>query len=331
MKIKETIGIDVSKATLDAHIHSNKCKGTFENSKKGFAQLIGWAHSNSTKPKENILFAFEHTGLYSERLTEHLSKEMIPHTVVPGLQIKKSLGIVRGKDDRIDAAKIALYAYRLRDEIKPSKAPSKQLRALKKLLSLRERLIKQRAGYRASLKEQKKVLAQKDFGLLFKVQKKMIVELTKQIRAIDAEMESIVKTDTELDRIFKLLMTIRCIGNQAAMLLLVHTEGFTKFNNARQFAAYCGIAPYPHRSGTSIRGRSRVSPMANKNIKSLLNMCAMSSILYNTEIRKYYDQRVAAGKNKMSTINIIRNKLVSRAFAVVNRGTPYVNVYKHAS
>ncbi|MEM9000610.1 MAG: transposase [Bacteroidota bacterium] len=72
------------------------------------------------------------------------------------------------------------------------------------------------------------------------------MELTKQIEVIDVEMVSIVKADMELDRIFKLLLTIRCIGNQAAMLLIVHTEGFTKFSNARQFAAYCGIAPYPH-------------------------------------------------------------------------------------
>ncbi|MEO1546998.1 MAG: IS110 family transposase, partial [Bacteroidota bacterium] len=138
-------------------------------------------------------------------------------------------------------------------------------------------------------------------------------------------------SDTELDRIFGLLLSIKCIGKQAAMFLLVHTDGFTKFDNARQFAAYCGIAPYPYQSGTSIKGRSRVSPMANKGIKSLLNMCALSSIRHNSEIKRYYDQRIAAGKNKMSTVNIVRNKLVSRAFAVVNRGTPYVNVYKHAS
>ncbi|WP_431130131.1 IS110 family transposase, partial [Flagellimonas flava] len=276
MKITETIGIDVSKASLDAHIHSNKSKSTFENSEKGFGLLVKWAYTNSGHPKENILFVFEHTGLYSERLSEHLSLLGIPYTIIPGLQIKKSLGIVRGKDDRIDAAKIALYGYRLREEIKISKAPSKQLMNLKKLLSLRERLIKQRAGYKASLKEQKKVLAQKEFGLLFKVQKKMISELTKQINTIDAEMESKIKADVELNRIFRLLLTIRCIGNQAAIMLIVHTEGFSKFKNARQFAAYCGIAPYPHQSGTSIRGRSKVSPMANKTVKSILNMCAMS-------------------------------------------------------
>jgi transposase len=331
MKITETIGIDVSKLTLDACIHSNQQMATFENSMKGFALLAKWAYANSGGSKEHLLFAFEHTGLYSEKLREYLTEKKMSHTVISGLEIKRSLGIVRGKDDRIDASKIARYAYRLRDEIKLSKAPSKQVATLKKLMSLRERLIKQRAGYKASIKEQKKVLVQKDFKLLFKVQKKMVVELTKQIKTIDAEMESIVKADTQLLRIYELLLSIRCIGSQAAMLLIVHTEGFTKFKNARKFAAYCGIAPYPNQSGTSIRGRTRVSPLANKKIKSLLNMCAMSSIIYNPEIRKYYNQRVAAGKNKMSTINIIRNKLVSRAFAVVNRGTPYVNVYGHTS
>lgn len=331
MKIKETIGIDVSKLTLDACIHSNQQSATFENSVKGFTLLVKWAYVNSECSKEHILFVFEHTGLYSEKLNKYLTEKMIPHTIIPGLEIKRLLGIVRGKDDRIDASKIARYAYRLRDEITLSKAPSEQVATLKKLLSLRERLIKQRAGYKASLKEQKKVLVQKDFKLLFKVQQKMVVELTKQIKNIDAEMESIVKADAELLHIYDLLLSIRCIGSQAAMLLIVHTEGFTKFKNARKFAAYCGIAPYPNQSGTSIRGRTKVSPLANKKIKSLLNMCAMSSIIYNAEIRQYYNQRVAAGKNKMSTINIIRNKLVSRAFAVVNRGTPYVNVYGHTS
>ncbi|MFS4455389.1 IS110 family transposase [Maribacter sp. 2304DJ31-5] len=137
-------------------------------------------------------------------MSEHLSKEQVPYAMVPGLEIKRSLGITRGKDDWIDAAKIALYAHRLRDEITLSKAPSKRIRKLKKLLSLCERLIKQRAGYKTSLKEQKRVLAQKDFKLLFKIQERMVRELPRQIDAIDGEMASIIKADAELDRIFDL-------------------------------------------------------------------------------------------------------------------------------
>lgn len=331
MKIKETIGIDVSKATLDACIHSSQQSATFENSKKGFSLLVKWAYKGSPHPKADILFALEHTGLYSEKLSEHLSEEDIPYTVVPGLEIKRSLGIARGKDDRVDASKIALYAYRLRDEIKLSATPMKEVKALKKLLSLRERLVRQRAGYKTSAKEQKRVLEHYEAKLLLKVQYKMVKELSKQIDIVESEMQSIIRSNTELANMFDLLLTVRCIGKQSALFLIVCTEGFSKFENARQFAAYCGVAPFPNQSGTSLRGRSKVSPLANKKMKSLLDMCAKSSIRYNMEIREYYLKRVAQGKNKMSTINIIRNKLLYRVFAVVRRGTPYVDLYRHAS
>ena len=331
MKIMETIGIDVSKVTLDVCIHSNQELATFENSNKGFAQLLKWGYRSSPHPKEHIFIAFEHTGLYSERLSEYLSERDIPHAMISGLEIKRSLGIARGKDDRIDASKIALYAYRLRDEIRPSLAQSKEIRTIKKLLSLRDRLVRQRAGYKASSREQKDILKRKDNELLFKVQDRMIRELSKQIKEIENEMQQIIKSSPELDHIFVLLKTIKCIGDQAALFLLVYTGAFTKFRNARQFSAYCGVAPFPNRSGTSLRGTTRVSHLANKKMKSLLDMCAKSSIYYNMEIKDYYFRRLAEGKSKMSTVNVIRNKLISRVFAVINRDTPYVDLWKYAS
>ncbi len=331
MKIMETIGIDVSKATLDACIHSNQELATFENSGKGFSKLLKWGYTSSSHQKEHIFIAFEHTGLYSERLSEYLSEKEIPHAMISGLEIKRSLGIARGKNDRIDAAKIALYAYRLRDEIQPSIAQSKEIKTIKKLLSLRDRLVRQRAGYKASSREQKNILKRKDNELLFKVQDRMIKELSKLIKELEKEMQRIIKIRPELDHLFSLLKTVKCIGDQAALFLIVYTEAFTKFQNARQFAAYCGVAPFPNRSGTSLKGKTRVSHLANKKMKSLLDMCAKSSICYNMEIRDYYYRRLAEGKNKMSTVNVIRNKLISRVFAVINRDTPYVDLWRHAS
>jgi len=331
MKITETIGIDVSKATLDVCIHSNQELATFENSGKGFAKLLKWGYRSSSHQKEHIFIAFEHTGLYSERLSEYLSKKEIPHAIIPGLEIKRSLGIARGKNDRIDASKIALYAYRLRDEIQPSIVQSKEIKTVKKLLSLRDRLVRQRAGYKASSREHKSILKRKDNELLFKVQDRMIKELSKQIKELEKEMQRIIKIRPELDHMFNLLKTIKCIGDQAALFLIVYTEAFTKFKTARQFAAYCGVAPFPNRSGTSLRGKTQVSHLANKKMKSLLDMCAKSSICYNMEIRDYYYRRLAEGKNKMSTVNVIRNKLISRVFAVINRDTPYVDLWRHAS
>ncbi|MDT0644212.1 IS110 family transposase [Zunongwangia sp. F363] len=331
MKIKETTGIDVSKLTLDVCIQSNKQLATFENSYEGFEKLIKWVYKSSPHPRECVFFAFEHTGLYSEQLSIYLSRKGISYAIVPGLEIKRSLGIARGKDDKIDASRIALYAHRLRDEIKPCTAPLKEISFLKKMLSLRDRLVRQRSGYKVSLREQERLLDQADYQLLFRVQRKLIKELSEQIKEVETEMKTIVQNNMKLRHIFTLLISIKGIGKQSALCLIVYTEAFTKFNNSRQFAAYCGIAPFPNRSGTSLLRKTQVSHLANKRMKTLLDMCANSSIQHNKEISEYYQRRVSEGKNKTSTINIIRNKLISRAFAVIQRDSPYVNLWRHAS
>jgi len=331
MEVKETIGIDISKLDFDVRIHCNQMYAHFVNSNSGFGKMVKWVYKNSPFSKDNILFVFEHTGLYSYRLSVFLSENNIPFIMVPGLAIKRSLGITRGKDDKMDATKIALYGYRLKDEIIPDKIPSNKIMALKSLLSLRERLVKQRAGYKTSLREQKRVLIKKDNKVLLGAQEKMVIYFSKQINKVEKEMASIIKEDKELNEIYDLIVTVKGVGPQTALFLIVYTNAFTKFKNARKLASYCGIAPFPNSSGTSTRGRTKVSHLANKRIKSLLDLCAKSSIQFNPEMKRYYEKRVEKGKNKMSTINIVRNKILARIFAVVKRRTPYVNFMKYAA
>lgn len=331
MKISETIGIDISKSDFDIRIHSNQMYRCFENKNEGFKKMVEWTYRNSSFLKEETLFVFEHTGLYSYKLSVFLTDQGIPFIVVPGLEIKRSLGISRGKDDKIDARRIAQYAYRLRDEIEPYKLPSEQIRSLKSLLSLRCRFVKQRAGFKASLKEQELILTKKLNKILFETQKRTINYLSKQIKRINDEMERIIMNDKELQEQFNLIISIKGVGIQTALFMIAYTSAFTKFKNARKFASYCGIAPFPNSSGTSIRGRSKVSNLANKKIKSLLDLCAKVAIQYNSEMKLFYNRRVEKGKNKMSTINIVRNKLVARIFAVIERKTPYVDFMKYAA
>ena len=209
--------------------------------------------------------------------------------------------------------------------------PSKTIDSLKRHLSLRDRLVKQRAGYKASLKEQKRILAKKNNEKLFGIQERMIKYFTKQIDALEEKIQAIIIQEDKLKEIFDLLMTIKGVGPQISLFMIAYTDAFTKFKNHRKFASYCGVAPFPNSSGTSVRGKTKVSHLANKKIKSLLDMGAKSAIQCNFEMKKYYEQRVENGKNKMSTINIIRNKLLARMFAVVNRKTPYVDVCKYAA
>lgn len=331
MKVLETIGIDVSKATVDVMIHSSQAYCKFENSGKGFKRLYEWCSRNNSFRECETMFIFEHTGLYSYSLAIFFTGIKVPFAMVPGLEVKRSLGISRGKDDKVDAKKLARYAYRLRDEIEPYRMPSTSILKLKNLLTLRERLVRQRAGYKTSLKEQKRVLTRDENKVLFKSQEKMVRYLSKQIEKVEGELESIINSDEELKMLYELILSIKSVGPQTALYMIVLTFGFTKFSSARKFASYCGIAPFPNLSGTSIRGKTKVSSLANRKIKSLLDLCAKNAIMHNSEMRSYYNRRLEKGKEKMSTINIIRNKLLARIFAVVKRQSPYVDFMKYAA
>ena len=155
MEIKEVIGIDVSKLKLDCCIHGSQELKTFRNDLEGIKKMVRWSLKKSGADRENLLFVLEHTGLYSDHLVRLLDQEEYYMNIVSGLEIKRSLGITRGKDDRADSKRIALYGYRTREEILPGKVPGPTLARLKRLMSMRRKLVGQRAGHMATLREQK--------------------------------------------------------------------------------------------------------------------------------------------------------------------------------
>lgn len=146
MEVNEIIGIDASKLTLDCCIHSNGKQEVFENNPEGINRLLDWVSSQVPVKKEQILFVFENTGLYTIELIDGLQERRFLMYVASGLEIRRSLGIARGKDDKADAKRIALYGYRIREDIEPYSPPSKALVKLKRLMSIRRKLVVQHAG-----------------------------------------------------------------------------------------------------------------------------------------------------------------------------------------
>jgi transposase len=330
-KFTNAIGIDVSKLTLDLHDHANDLRIQVDNTTVGFKKIIQWSLKNNSD-FSNVFFCFEHTGLYSLPLAVFLTENQIPYAVVPGMEIKRSLGISRGKNDQVDAKRIGEYAYLRREKIDLYTLPSSNLLELKSLLTLREKMVSQRAGYLASKKEMLdffKIV--KPSSVLFEVQEKMIKELDTQIDKVEAQIKKIIDKDEHLKKTFQLITSVKGVGLVVGVSLMVYSNCFTTFKDWRKFASYCGIAPFEYVSGTSIKGKKKIHYLANKRIKSLLSNAATVSIQHNPEMKLYYQRRLKEGKNKMSTINIIRNKVLARVFAVVQRGTPYVNTLKFAA
>ena len=193
MDYKEVIGIDVGKISNELHIHSSHKSYGFNNTQADCKKTGKWILKNTSCEKHEMLIVMEHTGIYTHHLTSYFQENDFPFVLVPGLAVKRSLGISRGKDDKIDAKKIALYGHRLRDELTATELPSPDIHNIKNLLTLREQLVKQRAGYKARLGEMKRFLKKNANEVLFSVQEKMIKDITGQINKIEAEVDSILK------------------------------------------------------------------------------------------------------------------------------------------
>lgn len=331
MVIENYVGIDVSKLSFDVFIRESRAHKQFKNDAAGFDLFSTWLTKQVGHSLDTVLVCFEHTGLYSLPLALFMEKENIPFAMLPALEIKKSLGITRGKNDLIDSKRIAEFAYRFSDKISLTKLPASDIRKIQSLLNLRDRLVTNMKGYVVSQNEMLRTIRKEDFPELFSVYENTVTSLKEEIKKIEQAIKTIIKGNEQLRSTYELITTVKGVGFIIASFLIVYTYNFTRFDNWRKFACYSGIAPFEYQSGTSVRGKTQVSSIANQQVKRMLHLAALTAIHFDTELREYYIRRQEEGKSKMSIINIIRNKLVSRVFAVAKRGTPFVDIKKYAA
>jgi len=331
MKNNLIIGIDVSKSTLDIFILHLNYHFIVENSPAGFSTLLETCCTILACNTQNLYLCFENTGRYSRPLAVFCQQSAIPFSMVNALDVKQSRGLIRGKSDKKDAKTLAMYAIRKQNELQPTVLHEPVVGKLRQLLNQRDKLIKHRTAYKNTIKDLQDCFVEGETDFIRQTNKRLIAQLNEEIKNTEHEIETVFESMPHWQNNYLLIQSVKGIGPVLAKYLMIYTENFTRFNNPKKFACYAGIAPFEYSSGTSIKGKTRLHPCANKHLKSLLNIAAMSAIQLNGEYKKYYQRRNTEGKNKMSTLNIIRNKLVFRAFAVVKRQTPYVDLTTFAA
>lgn len=327
------VGVDVSKDTLDFSVlHAGDFLFHLQvaNSSKGINQFFKQFSKAVKKDMGQCLYCMEHTGVYNFHLLEYLTARQLPLWLEPAARIKASAGMQRGKNDRVDSFRIALYAYKNREAAKLWKAPRPVITRLKRLLTMRQRCIQLKKQATVPVKENALFSSKEDRRLEASLFKQTIIALKKDLLAIEKAIKELIESDPELNRLFTLMVSIDGIGAVIAANVLVITNEFKDFDNAKKFACYAGVVPFDHSSGKSIRGKSRVSHMANKNIKHLLHMAALRVIQLGGELSAYFIRKAEKGKNKMLILNAIRNKLIHRIFAVVKNGIPYQKNYQYS-
>lgn len=309
-------GVDISKDVFDV-MDEKSVHSQYGNDARGFSQFKKALPGGS-------LVVMEATGYYHYLLAQYLSTHGIACAVVNPLSVKRfiQMKLAKVKTDKADAAAICAYAkanevaiYDPLDSIQAEclqlfrllESYQKQLTAIKNKLHGEEVLGRPSKAVYHSLNRTKK-------------------NLQTEIKLLEDKMLELVKKEHQEQ--ITLLKSIPGLGIKTALFLIVTTAGFSKFETASQLCSYAGITPTERRSGSSVRGRSRISKVGNKKLRNLLFLCSFSACKHNGACCAQYERIVAKGKSKKLALLAVSNKLLRQAFAIVKSGVPYDAEYR---
>lgn len=324
------VGIDFAKEKFDAAVISSDGSvgskhSSFKNDTRGIKAFTSWVEESGGHVADTLLCG-ENMGIYSQLLSDSLHAGGWTMWLESALQIKRSMGIQRIKTDKADAFAIAEYAMRFRDRAIAYEPLKESLRSLREIFMYRAHLVEQKKALDTRIGEKSSTDSKAGKALRFMQEStEMIVRrLEKEIRKCEVMMEEIIRRDGDLYEVFCIVTSIKGIGLQNAVALMVYTNNFTRFgNDARRLACYWGVAPFGRQSGTSLDTPPHTSPMALKPLKALLTQAALCATVHCPELRRYYDRLIARGKKPMVALNNVKNKLLHIITAMVRDRKKY--------
>lgn len=313
---KITVGIDVSKATLDIALLDNGTytSHVYTNDKDGIRRLLNWLKKKQVRGCNVVL---EATGHYGDLVAQTVHDRGYVVYVVNPARIKDyaSSQLRRAKTDAIDAQVIAHFGQSQEmDQWTPPTPSQAELQALTRhLAALKQSRVQEKNRLQAGVTSQ----------TVRHSLKEQLVFLDKQIAKLEAEIEAHIERDSEMKEQYELLISIKGIGSTTAAAFIAEVPDVTRFDSASQLAAYAGVTPRIRRSGSSVRGRSRVSKIGNARLRALLFMPSLSARSWNPLVQELVQRLSDRGKHKLAIIGAVTRKLLHIIYGVLKHKNPF--------
>lgn len=311
--IKQSVGIDVSKDTLEVMFKEQsservKIKGStkFDNTPQGFSGLLAWC--NKREKTENVIYVLEATGIYHEEVLYFLHKEGKRVCVELPQRVKyfaKSKG-VKTKNDKIDSGVIADYG--LERNLDTWQPPSKEFKRLRDL-SREHSTLKTSKAIALNRLHAAKIAHEKDTKVIERLQAQ--IDFYKaQLSEVEKDIKSVVKSDKELSEKMEKIKTIKGVCTLTIVKVLAETGGFYLFKNINQLVSYAGLDVIENQSGNH-KGKTRISKKGNSRLRTALYMPAMSAIRFNEKMTALNERIMKTHQfNKQGMVAVMRKLLI---------------------
>lgn len=270
-----------------------------------------------------VLQCVDNTGLYSNPILSLLADTDLAIWLEDPLQISRSIGRRKDKNDVIDARDHAEYAMTFQRRAKLYKLKSECVEQVKMLT--RQRLLHVRNRQRAltSYRETSRFsLAEMDEQTR-QILEKSLADAKATIEALEKRIEALIAADKEAKRKYDITRSVPGFGPKNTIVIIAVTEFYEKLKNARACASYGGVSPHQRQSGTSIRSRHKTSRAIDNELKSALHQGAMSLIRTDSPFKRLYDRLKEKGKSHLSAINAVRNKMLRVLYACLEDDVMY--------
>lgn len=311
--LKNFAGIDVSKKFFDVCSLS----GSGQKSKQFFYDETGLDAVVKWLP-QNCHCIMEATGPYYLKLAMKLYQNGFMVSVVNPLVIKRfsQMMLLRAKTDKADSKMIAEYG--LTQNPPCWEPPAAYILKLQQFEALSHQLQKQRTALLCQKEAFSAAGIDKEVKHILQVS---IAQLEKQLNLLTEKTEQLI--EQHYQELLKRLVSVPGLGKKTAIMLILLSNGFKKFENYKQLSAYIGICPRIFESGTSVRSKARICKMGMSRIRAVLYVCTWSAKTCNAACKELYERLIAKGKAKRVAMIAVANKLLKQAFAIATNNKMY--------
>jgi transposase len=330
--LRQSVGIDVAQKELVVQIgrlyedlstdlYAHKC---FANTAKGFALLVQWV-LKLTEPTVSIRYVMEATGVYHESLACYLADHGYSVSIILPNKISNYFRTLSVKTITDKSASEAITLFGLERKLDDWKRPKPVFKNLRQLTRERDQLVQERTMIKNQLHAEK-TESDPNASTLKRI-KQRIDLLNKQEKIIREEIKTLVKKENELKEELALLCSIPGIGILTAATVLAETNGFELVRNKRQLASYAGFDVQEKQSGTSVKGKTRISKKGNKHLRKAMHLPALTAIRHDERFKSVFIRLVAKHGIKMKAAVAVQRKLLEMCYTIFKTRKPYNRNY----
>jgi len=330
--LKQVCATDVARKELvvtlgrlfDDLTHELYSRKTFPNTKNGFLALLQWVRK-LTNDQSVVRFVMEATGVYHESLAYFLDSEGCEVSIILPNKISNYMRTLDVKTITDKTASDAIARFGLERSLQRWQRPNSVFKKLRQLTREREQLIQIRSMTKNQLHAEQ-VEAEPNEGSVARI-KKHIAFLNKQVKELNAEIKTLSMQDEKVKGSMKVICSITGVGLITAANALGETNGFDLIRNKRQITSYAGYDVVEKQSGTSVKGKTKISKKGNKYLRKAMHMPALSAIRHDERFKAIYARLIAKHGIKMKAAVAVQRKLLEMIYTVYKTNTPYDKSY----